>query len=474
MRLLSLDYDPVYGKDTDRDTFSSDTSAFDYDVVIWDPAESYRYHYGYGERYKGLVLLEEGASVRIQADVARRQAEFLEFIDSGRVVVTIVRPPQECYIDTGGRTYSGTGRSRVTTRQVAPFDLLSAVPCDCSFTAMSGTRIDFDGDGPLVQVLRKYKKFLTYEAVISKPPGTTLAHIVGTDKVVASIQRSTGGGYLILLPAPDFEAKPADEEKEGKDEDEDEDEDEDSEDEENIWVAEAAEFQEDLLAAIEQLSGSASLSRPAWANRYATTEQLHLQTEVVKQQGRVEAARAKLAKLQRDKEAADARDQLFMGTGRALELEVRNVLQLIGGTVTEPAPGRDDWRVSFPEGNAVVEVKGVTKSAAEKHAAQLEKWVSSILEEEGEHYKGILAVNTWRDVPLTERTGDDFPPQMLPYCEGRGHCLVTGLQLFVIRHEVEKNVNRASYWRNQLLNTSGQLVGAEDWKSIIHEVKIEA
>jgi len=331
---------------------------------------------------------------------------------------------------------------------------------------MSGTQLDFDGDGPIVRLLRKYKKYLTYEAVISKPPGVALAHIAGTNKVVGSIMRSKGGGYLILLPAPDFRIEQTDHEID------DEDEDDDTEDS-NIWLPEAGEFEKDLLAAIEQLSGSASLSRPAWAERYATDEQQRLQAEVVKQQKRVETARAKLATVQQQREAIDAKDQLFLGAGRALELEVRKVLELLGGTVTEPPPGRDDWRVSFPEGDAVVEVKGVSKSAAEKQAAQLAKWVASIYEETEKLPKGILVVNTWRELPLDQRTDKDFPDQMLPYSVQQGHSLVTGLQLFVIQAEVAKDASRAEYWRKQLLSTSGELVGADDWRSIIHEVKTE-
>ncbi|GAA3550053.1 hypothetical protein GCM10022235_17080 [Kribbella ginsengisoli] len=273
------------------------------------------------------------------------------------------------------------------------------------------------------------------------------------------MQRSKTAGNLVLLPAIDLKA----------------DYDEESEEPEDAgtsqWVDEAPTFQADLLAALQKLSGSKVLERPEWATRYATAEQLHLQSEVVKQQKRVETARAKLAKLQQEKEAAEVKDQLFLGTGRALELEVKAVLEILGGDVTEPEPGRDDWKVAFPEGQAVVEVKGVGKSAAEKHAAQLEKWVAGALEETGASPKGILVVNTWREVPLSERAGVDFPDQMIPYCVSRNHCLVTGLQLFVIRDQVTKDPSQANYWREKLLETAGVVTGCEDWRAIIQESK---
>jgi hypothetical protein len=457
MRLLSLDYDPVYGDDTTRANFAGDESVFDYDVVIWDPASSFEtYQSAYQGHYQNLPSLSENRSVQIRSDARRRRAEFVEFINTGRVLVVIVSPPQKCYVDTGQRSYSGTGRNQKVTRHVEEFDLLSALPLpkETAFVPASGTRIELDGDGPLVRLLRKYGKLVHYSAVLKSAPGTQLAHVASTDRQVAAVQRSKGGGYLVLLPPVDLTRDPAD----------------DTEDEDG-WAEDAPEFQDDLLAAIEQLAGGKVTARPPWAAQFATDKQQRLQESVLTQQTKIESSRERLAKLQQELEAAASRDQLFLGTGRALELEVRNVLELLGGTVTEPDPGRDDWKVAFPEAKAVVEVKGVSKSGAEKHAAQLEKWVSSEFEQTSEAPKGILVVNTWRETPLDERTKEDFPDQMLGYSKSRKHCLVTGLQMFVLREEVENNPERAAFWRKKLLQTSGIMTGAKDWRKIIKKTE---
>ncbi len=187
----------------------------------------------------------------------------------------------------------------------------------------------------------------------------------------------------------------------------------------------------------------------------------------------MELERTKLTVLKQEQEESEAKDQLFLGTGRALELQVKEVLQLLGGTVTEPEPGRDDWKVEFPERRAVVEVKGVKKSAAEKYAAQLEKWVATEMEQLGIAPKGILVVNTWREIELDLRTEKDFPDQMLPYSEGRDHCLVTGLQLFAIRVDIEEDPARAKYWRDKILNTSGILLDTPEWQTILTKTEEE-
>ncbi|WP_431881193.1 hypothetical protein [Micromonospora chalcea] len=468
MRLLSLDYDPVYGGDeTERSTFSGDLSVFDFDVVFWDPAESFRAYLdsGYYKRYRGLPWLSEHISVRIQADAKRRREEFVEFVNKGRVLVVFAQPPQECCVDTGRRTYSGTGRNRIETVQLDPFDLLSALPiAEHDISGARGSRISVAGDGPIPALLRKYKDYLSYKAVMTQHPGAPLAHVSGTERVVSFMQRSTNGGHLILLPSVDFLAP----------ENEHEREDPTPEDEEaspgDLWLPVALDFQMDLLAAIAALGGSTDSTRPPWAERYATDEQDRLRVQIVDQQKVIEGARAKLADLQKESELVESRNQLFLGSGRALELEVKTVLELLGGVVTEPEPGRDDWKVSFPEGAAVVEVKGVSKSAAEKHAAQLEKWVANSFEETGVSPKGILVVNTWREKPLDERTEADFPAQMIPYSASRGHCLISGLQLFVMRSDLQRDPSRAEYWRRQILETSGVFDECADWRTVIHEV----
>jgi hypothetical protein len=457
MRILSLDFDPLYGDENVRAHFGSDHSVFDFDMVIWDPQASFSHYISsYDNYFQGLPSLSEHTSVRIKADASRRRAEFVDFINSGRTLVVITRPQQVCYVDTGERSYSGTGRNQRTTRHVDKFDLLSALPTSKpSFLKASGDRIEYVGDGPLVRVLRDFKEYIAYQAVIKDAPGTLIAKVTGTERSVACAMKTAGGGHLILLPEIDLASY--DEDDEG------------DEEEGTQYVERAAEFQERLLDALEQMSGTRVLSRPAWASNFATAEQQSLRDEIVKQQSRVESARAKLAGLQRESEAAEAKDQLYLGTGRALELEVKAVLELLGGTVVEPEPGRDDWKVEFPEGRAVVEVKGLSKSAAEKHAAQLEKWVAGELEETGKAPKGILVANTWRETPLPDRTKADFPPQMLPYSTGRGHCLVTGLQLFVIQAEIEADSSKAAKWRKALMKTAGILDGAGNWADIVKE-----
>lgn len=455
MRLLSLDYEPLYGDSDDkRSTFESDVSCFDFDLVIWDPAKSFMQYYDsvYGATYQGLPSLNETNSAQIQADVKRRLYEFTEFLRSGRILVVVGRPPQSCFVDTGKIRTSGTGRNAHRTKVVTNFDILSALPIeDPSFERATGNRVESVGDGPLQKFLRDHAKNLQYTATIGNPPGNAIARVKGTDRAVASVLKTDGGGLLVVLPETTF--KPTWNEKTDT----------------NDWPKAAADYQAGLLDSIQAAVGVAEVTRPTWADEYSPSTVIDLQEEAAKQQVSVERARKRLAKAQGDIERELRWEQLYLGTGRQLELRVADVMKLLGGKVDEAEPGRADWRVDFSGARVVLEVKGVTKSAAEKNAAQLEKWVAEDLENSGTSAKGILVVNTWRDLPLIERTEADFPDQMLAYSAARGHCLITGLDLFVIAAEIRKDPTRADFWRSKILSTTGRMAGVPDWKNILRQ-----
>ncbi|MDE9364446.1 hypothetical protein PZ938_02405 [Luteipulveratus sp. YIM 133132] len=454
MRVLSLDFDPLYGDEEDiRSTFSSDRSAFDFDLVVWDPHDGLD-GYAWSGSYRGLRSLNENSSVAFNADIDRRRKEFREYVESGRNLVVISQPPQAAYYDTGERKYSGTGRNQSATRVVAHDVLQRAIPVkECGFEKARGTRVEIVGDGPIQRLLRKYENRVDYAATMTNAPGIPIAKVAGTSRVVSSLLLTQRGGVLLVLPFMDFEVGSSDGEFDGP--------------AGADWTEDAAEFVPDLIDALAELNGATEIARPSWADSYTTTSERKLRADVTKAKKSVERARTKLAGLQQKVGAVELGHQLYLGTGRTLELRVREVLELLGGVVSEPEHGRDDWRVEFPEGKAVVEVKGVTKSAAEKHAAQLEKWAANALQESGEVHKGILVVNTWRELPLAERKEQDFPTQMIKYSTSREHCLTTGLQLFVIKEQIESGDAAAEAWRKKILATNGRLEDVPDWRTYI-------
>lgn len=111
---------------------------------------------------------------------------------------------------------------------------------------------------------------------------------------------------------------------------------------------------------------------------------------------------------------------------------------------------------TYGDTGIVAEIKGVSKSAAEKHAAQLEKWVSQFIEDNGSIPKALLIVNGFCDTPLADRTEEVFPNQMLKYSESRGHILITTTQLLCLYIETQQNPECKDSRIKELLSSVGK------------------
>jgi hypothetical protein len=118
-----------------------------------------------------------------------------------------------------------------------------------------------------------------------------------------------------------------------------------------------------------------------------------------------------------------------------------------------------------------MEIKGVTKSAAEKNAAQLEKWVSTFIEKEERIPKPLLIVNAFCNIPLEQRTEDIFPNQMLSYSTSRNHCLISTTQLLCLFIEISQNPDCKDERINELLTTVGVYNRYSDYTQFIKKVK---
>jgi hypothetical protein len=117
MRILSVG-ENIPHKSVVIESFSSTISFLDYDFLIWNPAGLfYEYESEYGRpTHQGHRSLNDDDSARIVEDIARRKSEILELVNLGRTVVILLPAPNRCYYATGEKTFSGTGRNRVTQR----------------------------------------------------------------------------------------------------------------------------------------------------------------------------------------------------------------------------------------------------------------------------------------------------------------------------------------------------------------------
>lgn len=408
-------------------TFAGAETALGHDLVIWD-ARKAPHSYGATEREinRGDVSLTDAELERFQDDVARRSVEFHEHLEEGRPIVVLVPPPMKL------RELLNIG---------SPFYLEGCLPVPLSLERAQGSGFDLVAGEPFLAFWKKNEAIFAHEAYIEAPPGTPLLTIRGTRRVVATAAHS-GAGVVLCLPRFAGEFYDADVlEKTG----------------DGVEAEEAAHtsFLDDLLTLLGALGPETVL--PPWTDSYQVPGEAEAISGTERARRRVRQAETDLRKSERSLEEVRERKLLFSGTGASLENIVAEALTAIGFEVDMGPPGRSDLTIWRGRRVAVVEVKGVSRSAAEKHAAQLEKWVNSHHAEHGKQPKGILVVNTWRNTPLSEREGrTHFPQQMLKFAaEERGHCLITGVQLLGLWLEVDRAPSRKARIANELLSCVG-------------------
>jgi hypothetical protein len=435
--------------------FRHPVTALEYDAVIWWPG-SVRTAYEAAGMFQGRPSLPDSASFQLRDDASRRLGEFRQLLKLGRTLILVVPRPESWNMDTGKREYSGTGRNRQVTRIVETMELERLLPVDLGLTAAQGTEIAPVGSGPTTDFWRSQRKILYYDAYMSTPVGEPTMVIRGTDHVVGSIGR-VDGGLVVCLPQPNLS------EPEWRWEDEDGN----DADEERLTVDPDEElFVGALLELLGQLRSSGE-KLPAWTSDYALEREADQFAALQAAGKRVARAQDKVAELEADLARLRERKALFSGSGLGLEVAVEHALRALGFDVEHGAVGRTDRVIIWKGREAVVEIKGVEKSAAEKHAAQLQKWVSERHAETGNEPKGILVVNAWRNTPLADRGKPAFPDQMLGYAERQRHCLVTGLQLLCAWADAEANPARRDELAASLLDTSGRWERYEAWQSVV-------
>lgn len=471
-RVLTLD---VYldAPNVTHENFRSAATIFEYDVVFWDPAntlETYQFSVG-DPYYKGDPRIADHETSSLAQDIIRRRSEFEEFIEMGRTLVIFTAPAQHFWYDTGKRDKSGTGRNQKVTTIVNRMDLMeAAIPAKFRAAAAEGTRISAR-QSSFRSLLSGAPDRWWYRAILEEYPGEPLAVVTGTSKCVGSIKRYPKGGMLLLLP--DLQGPDHPDNSDGVEELD--------ADEPSVPLEELTEEPEEdlgddkasleLITWVESLRTQNGEASPPWLQRYQFPEDAETTHKIAELEAKKAEILAKIEALEGGKEISDAWKRLLYATGDELEIQVLEAFRILGFQAERGPEGRADIVLRLDTKNAVVEVKGLNSSAAEKNAAQLEKWISEEMLSGSGHVKGILVVNSYRHIPPQERSSPAFPHQMVTFSTPREHCLVTSVQLLAMVRAVLEDPSRAPSIREKLLDTTGVVTGWEDVTSLFAPIK---
>lgn len=426
---LSMNFSELTFKNIDNINFSSSESVLSYDILIIDlnhviyeysfKKDSVRGHLVY---HRGAPLLDEVDSYTLVSDIKRIKKEIAEFLESGKTIIII--PPKE-------NIYA------VMTNGYELIRLLSIIPIDnLVFHAGSGYDLMYYTDNiyenlfSINDIQFEYHYYLesSFESSID------LAIIPNSKRIIAKAFIFKSAQLLILpvsLSRDNYKS------------------DKGFRTVVNNFLKSIDTFHEEKQFSIEEFE------LPSWTNNYPILEENSLSEKIIETQGKIDNLIAQKEKQQKRLEAIQKYKLTLTSSGKELEKIVTQIFSELGFTIWESEHNRADGIFEYNNHKFVIEIKGVSKSAAEKHAAQLEKWVSEFIENNGTIPKAILVVNGFRKKELSKRTEDIFPKQMINYSKKRDHCLLTTTQLLCLFLEIKTNPQEKGKLLQELFDTTG-------------------
>lgn len=432
--------------------FRSNVSFLDYDAIVIS-TRSLATRYGtelYDDSFQGKRKISKDESFVMREEFDRTRTQLIEFLKQGKNVFILLDRNENCYIYSGRTEYSGTGRNARPIYRLEEFDVFSFLPINIKPTMVSGGVFDIVCHAPYSTFFQATNDFTCYEAYFTAPKQSTLLTIPNSDKAVSAVFECEKG-KIILLPCPYSDEDEEVSKKCGKE-----------------YLDALFELNHALMA------GEDSYTLPLWADGIKILDEEDQEKKLEQDFENFENIKAEIAKRETLISKIRRKKALLTASGAVLEEVVKETLQEIGFALHKTEVGRSDIIASYDGVDVVAEIKGVSKSAAEKHAAQLEKWVAQFIEEKEHSPKALLIVNGYCDTPLSERTEEVFPDQMLKYCKARKHALITTSQLLCLYIEIKNNPSCAKERIEELLSCSGRYQRYLDLENFItvqeHEV----
>ncbi len=439
MKFGLLGYYPEYEhKDMETITFSSDRTILEYDILLVDLKNIFS-EYEASSEYNGLPRITDHDSMRLKKDLDRRKNELKEFLESGKSVIVLDGNDECVYCYSGNKTTSGTGRNARVTYLVEDVHSMSLLPIKTSSINLTGKSLDFKNK-KIGESLKKYTDYFEYRTIYENISKESILMTIKDTKKVVSYYEKIGNGLLIFLPDLCFNRVDCKKES----------------------CLEKKYYND--LTKLNDIFLENKLDLPLYSKKYMLPNEEIMINDIKKNKIKlnklieeIENKENVLLELQKEK-------VLFTGSGTSLEKNSVKQFKEIGFSIEkyDSYSVDEDIVIKYKEKIAVVEVKGVSGSATEKHTSQIVKWKSEYHIENDILPKGILLVNAFNERNLEERQ-EYFPAQMLKYAIHQEICLLTTIQIYNIKEYLKNNPNEKERIINEIFTTNGVFKGFEEW-----------
>lgn len=386
--------------DVQHAPFDSNLSLLDWDIILFKPQIS-----GfllYSEWYQGKPSLSDTSSFRLKECCEHWRREIKQAFETGKTVLVYLSSLQEVYVDTGQRSYSGTGRNQRIKQHVALYSNYQAIPATIGPVAAAGTSMKLSARGsdvlaPYWSDLEEHSK---YEVLLTEPKVPACVVTRTGDKPVGAMYRSKASfGTLLLLPDIDFYVSDFIKEKADK----------------QAWTQAAARFASRMVAAVvaldKALRASADVTPiPEWATRprFTLPGEGELRVKLLEAERNVEQAQKDKEEVADALRAAGTFRSLLFEKGKPLETVIIEALRLLGFQAARFRDSDSEFDVVFEcvEGRLIGEAEGKDNKAVNiDKLRQLTMNVHEDLQrdEVTTPAKAVLFGNGFRLQPLDER-----------------------------------------------------------------------
>ncbi len=143
-RILTIGFE-LASPDTHYESFKSKTSLLDWDIVLFKPEIGELLIYS--EYFQGKPSLSDSASFQLKDSCEHWRREIRQAFETGKTVIVFLSSLEDVFVDTGQRSYSGTGRNQRTTRHVAEYNNYQAIPATMSPVTATGRSMKLSARG---------------------------------------------------------------------------------------------------------------------------------------------------------------------------------------------------------------------------------------------------------------------------------------------------------------------------------------
>jgi hypothetical protein len=424
-QILTIGFELAAG--ANRKDFTSKVSLLDWDIVLFQPEiDEFTAHYT--SRYQGKPSLGDTVSFQLKEACEHWRREIKQAVETGKTVLAFLPPVDEVYIDTGDRTYSGTGRNQKTTRIVDAYTNYKSLPISLAPVSASGSSMKLTSLGTeiLASYWKEFGSLSEYKVLLSADTkGVSITTKIGEKPVGAIIRSQISSGALVLLPEIDF--SPANFFKNREDK--------------TYWTPEAKQFALRFISAVVALDKALHTSadvtpEPTWATdrAYVLNSERTLRAELLDAERQVEEAQKRKEDFLEKLRGAGQLRALLYEKGKPLENAIIEALRLMGFKAASYKQADSEFDVVFEsiEGRLLGEAEGRDSKAINvDKLRQLAMNIHEDLQRDDVNApaKGVLFGNGFRLTPPIDRESQ-FTDKCIVASQASATALITTSNLY--------------------------------------------